>query len=121
MGWSGYMKCHVVNETGWPITQVYAAHTWNSITHDGNSPELMPGDSFPFDFQCGAGGNDEWSVRFIDHNGSCWHRNEKQCNVEEGDYESKDPVYINLLPSEQGFSIEMPHSSSCNDNRYDRC
>ncbi len=121
MGWSGEMICNVVNQTGGRLTTVYAAHKWNNIISKEDKYDLDEGDYFSFTFQTGAGGSDEWTVRFIDDEGGCYYRTDKQCNLEEGDYKSGIPVHINLEAGSNGFSIELPDSSSCLDNYYDRC
>ena len=76
--------------------------------------------AYAFDIDVGSGGSDLWSVRFDDGT-NCYNRSNKQCNVDESDYQSRKPVVIDLGPGGQGFSVLLPVSSSCKDNRYDRC
>jgi hypothetical protein len=120
MSWTGTMTCEVVNETGYEITNVSAAHTWNDKPSEKSVPVLGSGESFAFKFECGAEGNDYWSVSFTDNRGRDYFRDQKQCNLEQDDYQSGSPVFINLLDPEQGFSIELPYSASCLDNPYQR-
>jgi hypothetical protein len=124
MSWGGTMTCSVTNQTGGTITSVSVVHLWNQY-HDAPAPNPTPsldnGDTISFQINVGSGGSDDWSVSFTDASGACWYRNGKQCNVEEEDYTSGSPVNINLLSGAQGFSIELPSSSSCTDNYYDSC
>lgn len=123
MSWSGTMKCIVTNQTGGPITGLSASHEWEGVTNSPTEvpPSLADGESISFSINVGSGGSDEWTVRFTDAQGNCWYRNGKQCDVEEDDLNSGLPVNVNLLNSSQGFSIELPSSSSCTDNSYDSC
>lgn len=124
MSWNGEMTCVVTNQTGGTITNVSLIHQWKSFQDTPNpnpTPSLKDNASISFTINVGSGGSDEWSVTFTDAQGACWYRNGKQCDVEENDYQSGAPVSVNLLNSAQGFSIEMPASSSCPDNFYDSC
>lgn len=122
MSWSGTMNCAVTNQTGGTIKELTVLHQWEAFSDAPNpTPSLEDGSSISFTIHVGSGGSDEWSLRFIDEHGSCWFRNQKQCDVEEEDLQSGLGVNVNLLSSEQGFSIEMPESSSCTDNSYDSC
>ena len=124
MSWSGTMTCTVTNQTGGTITNLTVAHQWEGFTDSPNpnpTPSVENGASFSFTINVGSGGSDEWSLRFIDAQGNCWFRNEKQCDVEEEDFQSGAPVNLNLLSGSIGFSVEMPVSSSCTDNSYDQC
>jgi len=117
------MICTVTNQTGGTITFPSVSHLWqgvtNALTHRPAS--LADGESVSFTINVGAGGSDEWSVRFTDAQGNCWYRDSKQCDINEDDLKSGLPVKINLLNGSQGFSIEPPVSSSCVDNSYDSC
>lgn len=123
MSWSGTMNCIITNQTGGAITGLSASHQWEGNTDAATDvpPTLANGASISFSVNVGSGGSDEWSVRFTDAQGNCWYREGKQCDVEEDDLNSGLPVNINLLNSSQGFSIELPSSSSCTDNSYDSC
>lgn len=124
MSWSGEMTCVVTNQTGGTITNLTAAHQWdqyNDVLNPNPTPSLESGASASFLIHVGSGGSDEWSVGFTDAQGQCWYRNGKQCDVEDGDYNSGAPVNVNLLSGSQGFSIELPESSSCTDNSYSKC
>lgn len=124
MSWSGTMTCTVTNQTGGTITGLIVHHQWEQYNDHPNpnpTPSLANDDSVSFQINVGSGGSDDWSITFTDAQGNCWYRNQKQCNVEEEDQQSGQPVAVNLLPGTQGFSIEMPVSSSCTDNGYDSC
>lgn len=124
MGLWGQMGCTVTNQTGGTITNVSVLHQWSSYQDSPNpnpTPSLGSNDEIQFQINVGSGGSDDWSVTFTDSSGQCWYRNGKQCDVEDSDYKSGSPVNINLLAGSQGFSIEMPSSSSCTDNSYDKC
>ncbi|HYO13846.1 MAG TPA: hypothetical protein VE685_11690 [Thermoanaerobaculia bacterium] len=124
MSWSGTMTCTVTNQTGGTITNLSILHQWEGFADAPNpnpTASLAEGASISFTINVGSGGSDEWSLRFIDATGACWYRDQKQCDVEDEDLESGQPVLVNLLNGNQGFSIEMPESSSCTDNYYDSC
>ncbi|HEX8150110.1 MAG TPA: hypothetical protein VF591_23200 [Pyrinomonadaceae bacterium] len=123
MNWYGTMKCVVTNQTGGTIFGLSASHQWKGYTDLATNvpPTMENGQSVTFIINVGSGGSDEWAVRFNDAQGNCWYRQGKQCNVEEDDLNSKAPVHLNLLSSSQGFSIELPSSSSCPHNHYDAC
>jgi hypothetical protein len=124
MSWSGQMTCTVTNQTGGTITSLTVHHQWNQFNDVPNpNPTLTLANdaSISFTINVGSGGSDDWSITFTDAQGNCWYRNQKQCNVEEEDLQSGQAVALNLLPGSQGFSIEMPVSSSCTDNHYDSC
>ncbi len=113
------MKVILNNQTG---NTVYGASCWHVLNGktDGLYPQdLANGGSAAFQINVGSGGNDDWSVAFIDAGGNGWYRSGKQCNVEESDLNSGQPININLLATSTGFSIELPSSSSCTDNSYD--
>jgi hypothetical protein len=120
MSWNGTMTCTVTNQTGGTITNLSVLHQWKSSINVPNPnpiPSLAKEKSVSFPINVGAGGSDEWSLSFTDAQGRSWFRNGKQCDVEEDDLQSKSPVNLNL--GSQGFSIEMPASSSCTDNLYE--
>lgn len=124
MSWTGTMQCTVTNQTGGTITNLTVHHQWEQYNDhpEPNPTSTLDNDqSVTFTINVGSGGSDDWSLTFTDASGACWFQNDKQCNVEEGDFESGQPIALNLLPGSQGFSIEMPFSSSCTDNAYDVC
>jgi hypothetical protein len=124
MSWGGTMTCTVTNQTGGTIKNLSVLHHWEQyqdVPNPNPTPSLANDESISFKINVGPGGSDEWSIAFTDAQGQCWYRNGKQCNVEESDLNSGSPVNLNLLSGSQGFSIEMPYSSSCTDNGYDKC
>lgn len=119
--YSGQMQCVVTNQSGETIRGVRVVHTWSGTTQVFNALSMAPNESGSFSegIQVGSGGNDEWSVRWIDAQNNCWYRIGKQCDVYSEDFDSGKPVYINLINGSNGFSVEMPESSSCDDNYVD--
>lgn len=115
------MTCNVTNQTGGTITNGSAYHQWQGNVNGGSFGTLENNASYSFTINVGSGGHDLWTVKFTDANGNCYYRDNKQCDVESSDLDSGGPVNVNLLSGPQGFSIEMPSSSSCNDNYYDKC
>jgi len=125
MSWSGSITVNVNNQTGGDITGLQVTHTWvtdgDKSTYIPNQPvPLAAGATVAFTANTGNG-SDDWSVTFIDVNGICWARKRKQCDIEQKDVTSGSPINFNLLNGNQGFSIEMPLSSSCNDNSLGKC
>lgn len=124
MSWAGTMICNITNSTGGSITKLTFSHQWNESVDEPivnpNQP-IADGDSFPLTIHVGEGGTDLWSVQFTDSQGNCWYRNQKQCDIEQEDFDSGNPVKALLGPGNLGFSIMMPVSSSCTDNYYDSC
>jgi hypothetical protein len=121
MAWPGTMNCVVTNQTGGTITNLSVLHQWEGYMDQPTpdvTPSLAQNESVSFQVHVGPGGSDDWTLSFVDSKGKNYYRNDKQCDVEEEDVQSGNPIYINLLPPAQGFSIEMPSSSSCNDNSY---
>ncbi len=119
--YSGNMTCIVNNQSGGPITDVSVSHQWKGITNTYGPTSLNTGANGSFEIQVGSGGSDEWSVRWTDADGQCWYRSDKQCDVYDEDLNSGKPVNVNLINGDQGFSVEMPVSSSCNDNYVSSC
>ena len=119
MSWGGTMKCLLVNQTGNQILAVYVNHNWESH-NDAPDPnptvEMAANGGIGFLINVGAGGSDDWSVAFTDMNGKYWYRSGKQCDVESEDYNSGQEVQVVL--GSGGFSIQLPKSSSCNNNYY---
>jgi hypothetical protein len=121
MSWSGTMQCHVRNSTGAKITDVRVSHDWGEFSQSEDLDSIHPGDTVAvFVMDVGSGGRDLWSVRFVDSSGNCYYRSKKQCNVEESDLPGKH-VVLDLGPGAQGFSVLLPVSSPCLNNKYDRC
>lgn len=118
--WTGEMTCVVTNQTGGPITKATTFHGWNNGSQGPLAFSLEDGGSVSFDFKTGSGHDDYWSVSFTDAEGNVWYRDDKQCNVDESDYQSGKPVRINLLAPSTGWSVELPVSSGCPDNYYDQ-
>jgi len=112
-----------VSSVGAKITNVKVTHSWTN----GSGPDVFTASSIPdkengnFEINVGSGGSDEWSVQWTDGYGQCWFRNNKQGDIFEEDFRSGKPVNVNLLNGQQGFSVEMPVSSSCTDNFVDKC
>lgn len=124
MSWSGPMTCQVYNETSGPITQVQVSHEWNGGTQQTQPAilaQLAPNQYTSFQITTGSGSNDNWSVQFFDATGQCYTRQGKQCNLEESDYDSNNPVKIVLRDGDTGFDIIPPVSSACTGNAYDTC
>jgi len=117
MSWSGNMKVIVTNQTGGTITEATAAHSWQSSNTSVGPQTLAQGQQMSFGISVGSGGSDTWSIGFLIGT-TKYYRTGKQCNVEESDLDTGNPIYINFLPPSQGWSIEMPSSSSCTDNFY---
>lgn len=119
--WSGgTMRCYLTNQTGRAITDAYLAHEWDGDRQAVAADWMDPGERKELPIRVGGGGHDLWTVRFTDATDTgTWHRNRKQCDVTSGDYDSGQPVYINLGPGRQGWSVVLPDSSSCWDNYYD--
>jgi hypothetical protein len=115
------LNCVVTNQFPGNIQQVMVSHQWTETsTIDGSTttPQasvLSPGGTFSFPITVGSGGRDLWSVSFM-YNGLQYYRNNKQCDVTQSDISSEGTVYINLISPTNGFSIELPKSSSCTDN-----
>ncbi|ROO87362.1 delta endotoxin-like protein [Actinocorallia herbida] len=120
MSWQGSMQCIVTNKTGGPITNVSVSHAWNA-TQSTSAPELSNGDSIltPFSIETGSGGSDLWTISCVDASGETWGRTDKQCDIEEEDYDSGEAVRITFGPLSEGWSVTLPLSSSCTDNYYD--
>jgi hypothetical protein len=117
MSWNGTMNVIVTNQTGGTITDATAAHSWQASNTSVGPQTLGEGQSMSFGINVGSGGSDTWSIGFV-LGSTKYYRTGKQCNVEESDLDSGSPIYINFLPPSQGWSIEMPSSSSCTDNFY---
>ena len=107
----------IQNQSGSTVL-VEFKHVWTN----GNVPQVLPAISLPVGFtlswqglSTGSGGSDEWSLALIS-NKTCFYRINKQCNVTDDDISTGKPVRINLLNPQQGFTIELPSSSSCTDN-----
>jgi hypothetical protein len=118
--WSGVMTCIVTNQTGGPITKATTFHSWNDGSQGPLAFSLDAGGSVSFDFKTGSGHDDYWSVSFTDAEGSVWSRDDKQCNVDESDWESGNPVQIDLGAPATGWSVVLPVSTGCPDNYYDQ-
>jgi len=118
MSWNGNMNVIVTNQTGGTITDATAAHSWQASNTSVGPQTLAQGQSMSFGISVGSGGSDQWSIGFIS-GGTKYYRTGKQCNVEESDLDSGSPIFINFLPPSQGWSVELPSSSSCTDNYYD--
>jgi hypothetical protein len=122
MSWSGTMWCQVHNGTGVQIDGVKVSHQWAEFTQSKDFDFIPAGHTVDaFGMNVGSGGSDFWSVRFADNNKNCYYRSNKQCNVEESDYQSRNPVVLDLGPGSQGFSVVLPTTSSCLNNSYNRC
>ena len=124
MSWGGTMTCNIVNQTGGTITKVTFSHQWNGGVDE---PIFNPNDPFtdgmtvPMTIHVGEGSADLWTVQFTDAEGNCWYRTEKQCDVEQEDFQSGNPVTAILKDGKTGFSIKTPVSDPCLDNYYDSC
>lgn len=122
MSWTGSITVVVNNQTGGAVSNLSVTHMWKQSqdTLPGQPISLANNASAQFTANTGSGGSDTWSVTFNDASGNCWYRNGKQCNIESGDI-GAGQINFNLQPGSQGFSIELPESSSCNDNYYNSC
>ena len=125
MGWTGSITVNVNNQTGGQITNVNVSHTWSGNTQSPGQNLTIAANNQPqvsFTASTGSGSSDEWSVQFNDASNNCWFRNDKQCDIEQEDVTAPNAVInFNLGPGTQGFSIDLPVSSSCSDNDYDSC
>jgi hypothetical protein len=120
MSWNGTMQCIVTNDTGGPITDVAVSHTWTDDgTQSTTSQSMAQAYAIEFAISVGDGGSDEWTISLVDVSGEMYGRVDKQCDVEEEDYDSGNPVRISLGPLTVGWSVQLPVSSSCTDNYYD--
>jgi len=119
--YSGTMKTNVCNQTDGAISGVNINHDWEQYVDKFPLTSMKIGECGIFNIEVGSGGHDYWSLRFNDQSGKCLYRQQKQCDIYSKDLESGKAVNLNLLPENQGFSIEMPASSSCTDNHYDDC
>ena len=118
MSWSGTMTVNVVNQSNGPLSLVTCVHSFNSKNTVAGPQNLAPGASLTFQINVGDGGSDYWGIGFTDAAGNQYYRNGKKCDVEQSDYATHKPIHVNLLPPATGWSIELPASSSCTDNRY---
>lgn len=122
--YSGNMTVIVANQSGGTITEVSVTHVWtngNGVPDTFSKPSMGSNENDSFPIRVGSGGDDLWSVRWVDSNGQCWYRNQKQCDVYEEDLRSGNPIHVNLINGDNGFSVEMPESSSCDDNYVNNC
>jgi len=111
--------CVVTNQTGNLITSVSIQKFFGDSPDGSVSVDTMNlNDQISFNFTGGSGSGDYWTLQF-NLNGVTYYRNRKRCDVETEDLSAPQPVNLNLLPPAQGFSVEMPVSSSCDDNYYD--
>lgn len=123
MSWGGTMTCNVINNTGGTITGFSIFHQWNdSVDEPLLTGQPVPDrETIPFTIHVGEGGSDDWTLKFIDAAGNCWYRDAKQCDVEQEDLESGQPVQVILNAGSSGFSILTPVSQPCPNNYYDSC
>jgi hypothetical protein len=124
MSWSGTMTCNIINSTGGAITKVTFSHQWNDGVDEpifDPSQPFADGATVPFTIHVGYGGSDLWTMQFTDAQGNCWYRKEKQCDIEQEDLDSGNPVNAVLKAGKVGFSIKPPVSEPCLDNYYDSC
>ena len=111
--------CYVVNETGQNIHNLSVQKFLGGNPDGGISQALLNlNETISFTFN-GGSGSDTWTLSFTLDDGTTHSRSGKQCDVSSDDLASQAGVYLNLLASTTGFSIETPVSSGCTDNHYD--
>ncbi|GAB4192074.1 MAG: hypothetical protein OHK0022_06080 [Roseiflexaceae bacterium] len=121
--WSGPVQCLIFNATGGPISNLQFTH---SILGDSQSPPVGSMDQngtllYTITSANGfnsSGGPDEWSVSFVSGNVTL-QRSNKQCNIEEEDFEANSCVIAALYNQSTGFSIITPVSKPCLNNSYE--
>lgn len=121
---SGMMNVNVCNQSGTDIN-VQVTHQWTKASLDpvfpANTGETLVSNnkcSAGKQIQVGSGGSDQWSVVGAYVGGQIFAREGKQCNVTEGDFDSGNPIYFTIFSYNQGFSVELPESSSCLHNSF---
>lgn len=122
MSWGGTMTCNIINNTGGTITNLTFQHQWDGGVDQPlpNGQPIPNGESLPLTIHVGEGSADLWTVRFTDAQGNCWFRNEEQCDVEEEDFDSGNPVNALLNAGNVGFTIKTPVSKP-DSFGYDSC
>lgn len=120
MSWKGTMSCEVTNKTGGPIA-VYVEHVLGNHTDKLTFRMLNNNAVAEFTINVGSGSNDLWTVRLMASHGGYAYRDGKQCNVEEDDLNSNQPVNLYLYNTKEGFTVALPSSSSCDKNYYNTC
>ena len=113
--------CVIENQTGQSIKLVSVYKLFGSDPDGSFIQEFMDmNDTGVLSFTGGSGSGDYWTIQFTGvADGVTYYRNQKRCDVEPDDIQSTTPIYLNFLAPETGFSIELPVSDSCTDNRYD--
>lgn len=120
--YEGTMTLDVKNSSGQTLTGVAVAHDWtNGGLEKETFANLRNGESQSFYIEVGSGGHDQWTVSFIEEDGSCFYRVGKQCDVLSSDLSSGGPVTISLFGGSSGFSVNMPSSDSCKENYVNSC
>lgn len=143
------MKCVLLNSvkfnsgSGGPIENLSFSHHWtdwdgiDSPPNNGNIT-LQPGETLTFDINVGPGGRDLWSFSFtVPNPGNIqgapgpdplpFSSDSKQCDISHDDHKTGKPIaivfqgYLDLWSGDgNGWSVDLPATSSCLNNAYDQ-
>lgn len=118
--WGGQMTCTIVSLIGRVLTGIIVTHHFNGYKDVGGGQykSVSPGAAINFTINIGSGHNDTWDVWTKDINGDELYHYGKQCNVMKDDQDTGLPMYVILGNKAEGYSIQLPGSSSCMGNRY---
>lgn len=120
--WEEDKTCVVVNFSDEEL-EVEVGHLLspNGKRDKGHWSSLKPGDSVSFDITCKSLNLDYWHIWiYRQRSKDSWERDNRVCDVDYDDVDSVAPVYVLLFKIDDGWSIQMPSSTSCLGYRYER-